>query len=111
MNHISNAEERIVTDRLKRKLNEVNSSAQTQLDGIQDHINFNLQTKFVGQSILRGSVEYAWWDELLDVCNDDSVNLNVSNDGSSLLRMELELTGRVFCVLFRGIVNILLAYA
>lgn len=43
MNHIANAEEQIVTERLKRKLNEVNSSAQSQLSGVQDHINFTLQ--------------------------------------------------------------------
>ncbi|KNA17387.1 hypothetical protein SOVF_080120 [Spinacia oleracea] len=46
MNHIANAEEQIVTERLKRKLNEVNSSAQSQLSGVQDHINFTLQQAY-----------------------------------------------------------------
>ncbi|XP_057515724.1 uncharacterized protein LOC130796956 [Amaranthus tricolor] len=46
MNHIGNAEEQIVTERLRRKLNEVNSSAQQQLSGVQDHINFTLQKAY-----------------------------------------------------------------
>uniref|UniRef100_A0A803KTQ4 Protein FAM136A n=1 Tax=Chenopodium quinoa TaxID=63459 RepID=A0A803KTQ4_CHEQI len=46
MNHIANAEEQIVTERLRRKLNEVNSSAQSQLSGVQDHINFTLQQAY-----------------------------------------------------------------
>ncbi|KAL2920810.1 hypothetical protein RDABS01_012301 [Bienertia sinuspersici] len=46
MNHIANAEEQIVSERLRRKLNEVNSSAQSQLSGVQDHINFTLQQAY-----------------------------------------------------------------
>ncbi|XP_010672440.2 uncharacterized protein LOC104889012 [Beta vulgaris subsp. vulgaris] len=46
MNHIAGAEEQIVTERLRRKLNEVNSSAQKQLSGVQDHINFTLQQAY-----------------------------------------------------------------
>lgn len=46
MNHIAGAEEQIVTERLRRKLNEVNSAAQTQLSGVQDHINFTLQQAY-----------------------------------------------------------------
>lgn len=43
MNHIAAAEEQIVTDRIKQKLNKVNLAAQAKLSPIQDHVNFNLQ--------------------------------------------------------------------
>jgi hypothetical protein len=43
MDHIAAAEEQIVSERLRRKLEEVNVAAQTQLSPIQDHINFTLQ--------------------------------------------------------------------
>lgn len=43
MDHIAAAQERIVTERLRQKLNEVNSAAQSQLSPIQDHVNFTLQ--------------------------------------------------------------------
>lgn len=43
MDAIAAAEERIVSERLRQKLNEVNVAAQTQLAGIQDHIAFTLQ--------------------------------------------------------------------
>lgn len=43
MDHIAAAEEQIVSERLRRKLQEVNAAAQTQLSPIQDHINFTLQ--------------------------------------------------------------------
>ncbi|XP_057957234.1 uncharacterized protein LOC131150504 [Malania oleifera] len=46
MNHIAAAEEQIVTERLRRKLNEVNTAAQTQLSGVQDHVNFTLQQAY-----------------------------------------------------------------
>ncbi|KAL6972754.1 hypothetical protein U1Q18_026927 [Sarracenia purpurea var. burkii] len=46
MDHIAAVEEQMVTDRLRRKLNEVNTSAQTQLTGIQDHVNFTLQQAY-----------------------------------------------------------------
>lgn len=46
MNHIAAAEEQIVSERLRRKLNEVNSVAQTQLSGVQDHVNFTLQQAY-----------------------------------------------------------------
>lgn len=42
MDHIQ-AEERLVNERLRRKLNEVNAAAQSHLSGVQDHINFTLQ--------------------------------------------------------------------
>lgn len=44
--HIAAAEEQIVTERLRRKLNEVNSAAQSQLSAVQDHINFTLQQAY-----------------------------------------------------------------
>ncbi|PSS35741.1 Protein FAM136A like [Actinidia chinensis var. chinensis] len=46
MDHIAAAEEQIATERLRRKLNEVNTAAQTQLSGVQDHINFTLQQAY-----------------------------------------------------------------
>ncbi|KAK4349327.1 hypothetical protein RND71_032082 [Anisodus tanguticus] len=46
MDHIAAAEERIVTERIRKKLNEVNTAAQTQLSGVQDHINFTLQQAY-----------------------------------------------------------------
>ncbi|PWA42835.1 hypothetical protein CTI12_AA541040 [Artemisia annua] len=46
MNHIDAAEERIVSERLRQKLNEVNSAAQSQLNVVQDHVNFTLQKAY-----------------------------------------------------------------
>ncbi|XP_076951653.1 uncharacterized protein LOC143625084 [Bidens hawaiensis] len=46
MNHIDAAEERIVTERLRQKLNEVNSAAQSHLGVVQDHVNFTLQKAY-----------------------------------------------------------------
>ena len=43
MNHIAAVEEQLVSERLRRKLNEVNLAAQAQLSGVQDHVNFTLQ--------------------------------------------------------------------
>ncbi|KAJ0250825.1 hypothetical protein HA466_0141060 [Hirschfeldia incana] len=46
MDHIAAAEEQIVTERIRRKLEEVNVSAQSQLSPVQDHINFTLQQAY-----------------------------------------------------------------
>ncbi|XP_010457666.1 PREDICTED: protein FAM136A-like [Camelina sativa] len=46
MDHIAAAEEQIVTERMKRKFEEVNAAAQSQLSPIQDHINFTLQQAY-----------------------------------------------------------------
>ncbi|KAL8088772.1 hypothetical protein AgCh_038525 [Apium graveolens] len=46
MDHIAAAEERIVTERLRQKLNQVNSAAQSQLSSVQDHVNFTLQRAY-----------------------------------------------------------------
>ncbi|KAF3671241.1 putative acyl-[acyl-carrier-protein] desaturase, chloroplastic-like [Capsicum annuum] len=46
MEAIAAAEERIVSERLKQKLNEVNTAAQSQLAGIQDHVQFTLQQAY-----------------------------------------------------------------
>ena len=43
MDHVSSMEERIVTERIRKKLEEVNAAAQKQLEGVQDHVNFTLQ--------------------------------------------------------------------
>ncbi|OWM67883.1 protein FAM136A-like [Punica granatum] len=46
MDHIAGAEEQIVSDRLRRKLSEVNAAAQVHLSGVQDHVNFTLQQAY-----------------------------------------------------------------
>uniref|UniRef100_A0A7N0UQA9 Protein FAM136A n=1 Tax=Kalanchoe fedtschenkoi TaxID=63787 RepID=A0A7N0UQA9_KALFE len=46
MNHLAVAEEKIVNERLRRKLNEVNFAAQAQLSGVQDHVHFTLQQAY-----------------------------------------------------------------
>ncbi|XP_043706497.1 protein FAM136A [Telopea speciosissima] len=46
MDHIAADEERLVSERLRRKLNEVNVAAQKQLSGVQDHVNFTLQKEY-----------------------------------------------------------------
>ncbi|VVA90113.1 unnamed protein product [Arabis nemorensis] len=46
MDHIAAAEEQLVSERIRRKLEEVNASAQSQLAPIQDHINFTLQQAY-----------------------------------------------------------------
>ncbi|XP_047318432.1 protein FAM136A-like [Impatiens glandulifera] len=46
MDDIAAAEERIVTERLRQKLNEVNTTAQTQLSVVQDHVKFTLQQAY-----------------------------------------------------------------
>ncbi|GAB2227641.1 hypothetical protein Droror1_Dr00009468 [Drosera rotundifolia] len=46
MNHIAAMEEKLVTERLRSKLNDVNSTAKTHLDPIQDHVNFTLQKAY-----------------------------------------------------------------
>ncbi|XP_027165519.1 protein FAM136A-like [Coffea eugenioides] len=46
MDAIAAAEERIVNDRLRQKLNEVNTAAQSQLSPVQDHVNFTLQQAY-----------------------------------------------------------------
>ncbi|KAG8369411.1 hypothetical protein BUALT_Bualt14G0008300 [Buddleja alternifolia] len=40
------AEERLVNERLRQKLNEVNIAAQSHLSGVQHHINFTLQQAY-----------------------------------------------------------------
>ncbi|KAL8491742.1 hypothetical protein ACS0TY_023365 [Phlomoides rotata] len=46
MDHIAAAQESLVNERLRQKLNEVNSAAQSNLAGVQDHINFTLQQAY-----------------------------------------------------------------
>ncbi|CAM0874970.1 unnamed protein product [Alopecurus aequalis] len=46
MDHVSSMEERIVTERIRKKLDEVNVAAQKHLEGVQDHVNFNLQKAY-----------------------------------------------------------------
>nr|XP_010930273.1 protein FAM136A [Elaeis guineensis] len=46
MDHIAAVEERMVSDRLRRKLEEVNVAAQDQLSTIQDYVNFSLQQAY-----------------------------------------------------------------
>ncbi|CAN4085039.1 unnamed protein product [Withania somnifera] len=46
MDHIAAAEERIVSERIRKKLNQVNTATQTQLSGVQDHVHFTLQQAY-----------------------------------------------------------------
>ncbi|KAK6116765.1 hypothetical protein DH2020_049498 [Rehmannia glutinosa] len=46
MDHLAAAEERLVNERLRQKLNEVNAAAQSHLAIVQDHINFTLQQAY-----------------------------------------------------------------
>ncbi|PIA29633.1 hypothetical protein AQUCO_05800034v1 [Aquilegia coerulea] len=46
MDHIAAAQERLVTERLRKKLNDVNVAAQTHLSPITDHVNFTLQQAY-----------------------------------------------------------------
>ncbi|XP_062090119.1 uncharacterized protein LOC133796560 [Humulus lupulus] len=46
MDHIAAAEEQIITEKIKQKLNEVNLAAQAHLSPIQDHVNFTLQQAY-----------------------------------------------------------------
>ncbi|KAF0895317.1 hypothetical protein E2562_008622 [Oryza meyeriana var. granulata] len=45
MDHVGSMEERVVTERIRRKLEEVNAAAQKHLAGVQDHVNFTMQAR------------------------------------------------------------------
>uniref|UniRef100_A0A2P2JXU1 Uncharacterized protein MANES_05G137000 n=1 Tax=Rhizophora mucronata TaxID=61149 RepID=A0A2P2JXU1_RHIMU len=45
MDHIAAMEQQMVSERMRRKLNEVNAAAQSHLSPVQDHINFTLQVR------------------------------------------------------------------
>lgn len=45
MDHASAMEEQVVTERIRRKLEEVNAAAQQHLAGVQDHVNFTMQVR------------------------------------------------------------------
>ncbi|XP_044498575.1 protein FAM136A-like [Mangifera indica] len=46
MNHVAAMEEQIVSERMRKKLEEVNAAAQSHLFPVQDHINFTLQQAY-----------------------------------------------------------------
>ncbi|CAL4994778.1 unnamed protein product [Urochloa decumbens] len=46
MDPSSAMEERVVTERIRRKLEEVNAAAQHHLAGVQDHVNFTMQQAY-----------------------------------------------------------------
>uniref|UniRef100_A0A8R7Q0C1 Protein FAM136A n=1 Tax=Triticum urartu TaxID=4572 RepID=A0A8R7Q0C1_TRIUA len=46
MDHVGSMEERIVADRIRKKLEEVNVAAQKHLEGVQDHVNFTFQKEY-----------------------------------------------------------------
>ncbi|KAK1379391.1 Calcineurin-like metallo-phosphoesterase superfamily protein [Heracleum sosnowskyi] len=46
MDHIAAAQERLMQERLKHKLDQVNSAVQTQLSQVHDHVNFTLQKAY-----------------------------------------------------------------
>ena len=66
MDHIAAAEEQIVSERLRRKLEEVNVAAQSQLSPIQDHINFTLQVSFIHNFRLMGMNIFTGFDPILN---------------------------------------------
>lgn len=51
MDDTAAVEERIVTERIRQKLNEVNTAAQTQLSGVQDHVHFTLQVSTISSKL------------------------------------------------------------
>ncbi|KAH7572922.1 hypothetical protein JRO89_XS03G0033900 [Xanthoceras sorbifolium] len=51
MNHLAAMEEKIVSDRMRQKLDDVNRAAQSHLSPIQDHINFTLQVSSLSLSL------------------------------------------------------------
>ncbi|XP_050875284.1 uncharacterized protein LOC127078913 [Lathyrus oleraceus] len=46
MDHFAAAEEQLASQRLRKKLEEVNVAAQTQLAPVQDHVNYTLQKAY-----------------------------------------------------------------
>ncbi|WCJ21894.1 hypothetical protein M5689_004008 [Euphorbia peplus] len=46
MDHIAAMEQQMVSERLRKKLNDVNVAAQNHLSPIQDHVNFTLQQAY-----------------------------------------------------------------
>ncbi|KAK3204249.1 hypothetical protein Dsin_018295 [Dipteronia sinensis] len=46
MNHLAAIEEQIVSERMRKKLDDVNKAAQSHLSPVQDHINFTLQKAY-----------------------------------------------------------------
>ncbi|KAI3980517.1 hypothetical protein MKX01_028353 [Papaver californicum] len=42
-NHLTATEERLVSEKLKQKINDVNTAAHNQLSVVTDHVNFTLQ--------------------------------------------------------------------
>ncbi|KAL5204423.1 hypothetical protein ABZP36_009294 [Zizania latifolia] len=46
MDHVGSVEETVVTERIRRKLEEVNAAAQKHLAGVQDHVNFTMQQAY-----------------------------------------------------------------
>lgn len=45
MDQAGSMEERVITERIRRKLEEVNAAAQKHLAGVQDHVNFTMQVR------------------------------------------------------------------
>ncbi|BAF27997.1 uncharacterized protein [Oryza sativa Japonica Group] len=46
MDQAGSMEERVITERIRRKLEEVNAAAQKHLAGVQDHVNFTMQQAY-----------------------------------------------------------------
>ncbi|GLT34954.1 hypothetical protein SLA2020_094410 [Shorea laevis] len=46
MDHLAAVEQQMVSERMRKRLNEVNLAAQSQLAPVQDHINFTLQQAY-----------------------------------------------------------------
>nr|GMD97717.1 protein FAM136A-like [Ipomoea batatas] len=46
MDHLADAEEQMVTEIMRQKLNEITAATEAQLSGVKDHVNFTLQQAY-----------------------------------------------------------------
>nr|GLL49323.1 uncharacterized protein LOC109183466 [Ipomoea trifida] len=46
MDHLADAEEQMVTEIMRQKLNEITAATEAQLSGVKDHVNFTLQKAY-----------------------------------------------------------------
>ena len=65
MDHIASVEQQLVSERMRKKLNEVNMAAQAQLAPVQDHINFTLQVSLSFYPNLKSLLVYLTWVSFL----------------------------------------------
>ncbi|XP_031124048.1 protein FAM136A-like [Ipomoea triloba] len=46
MDHLADAEEQLVAEIMRQKLNEITAATEAQLSGVKDHVNFTLQQAY-----------------------------------------------------------------